>query len=181
MADTQRAPPRSLRRPALGTALFGLLVGAPVVALVPWALSGWRLREPLVDGEPSRWVGAALVVAGLPLWVAAAARFVRQGGGTPAPVAAPVRLVVTGLYRHVRNPMYLAVLAIVIGQALLLGSAGTLIYAICLALGFHLFVLLYEEPTLRARFGDEYAAYCRQVPRWRPRLRPARVSADSAR
>jgi protein-S-isoprenylcysteine O-methyltransferase Ste14 len=92
-----------------------------------------------------------------------------------------VRLVVTGLYRHVRNPMYLAVLAIVIGQALLLGSAGTLVYAAGLALGFHLFVVLYEEPTLRARFGDQYAAYCRQVPRWRPRLRPARVSADSAR
>ncbi|HEV8634986.1 MAG TPA: isoprenylcysteine carboxylmethyltransferase family protein [Chloroflexota bacterium] len=168
--------------PALGTVLFVLLVAGPVVGLVPWALSGWQLQAPLLGGEPSRWVGVGLFLAGLPLWAAAAVRFVRQGRGTPAPLAPPERLVVTGLYRYVRNPMYIAVLAMIFGQALYLGSRGTIVYGLCLALGFHLFVVLYEEPTLRDRFGEEYVAYCRRVRRWIPRLTPAHpgdpVAAD---
>jgi len=80
-----------------------------------------------------------------------------------------VQLVVTGLYGYVRNPMYVGVLAMIFGQALFLGSRSTLIYGLCAALGFHLFVVLYEEPALRDRFGAEYLAYCRQVRRWIPR------------
>ena len=156
-------------RPALGTLVFALVVVGPVVALVPWVVSGWRLEPPLLDGEASRWIGAPLFLIGLPIWGDAALRFVRQGRGTPAPVAPPVQLVVTGLYGYVRNPMYVGVLAMIFGQALFLGSRGTLIYGLCAALGFHLFVVLYEEPALRDRFGAEYLAYCRQVHRWIPR------------
>lgn len=158
-----------MRRPALGTAAFALVVVGPIVALVPWTITGWRLQAPLIDGELSRWVGALLVVVGLPIWGDAARRFIRQGRGTPAPIAAPVRLVVTGLYRCVRNPMYVGVLAMVFGQALILGSNGVLVYGVCLALGFHLFVLGYEEPRLREQFGGDYQEYCRQVHRWLPR------------
>jgi len=78
--------------------------------------------------------------------------------------------VVTGLYRYVRNPMYVGVLATILGQGLLLGSGSVLVYAAVVALGFHLFVLAYEEPTLRRTYGAEYEAYCAAVPRWWPRL-----------
>ncbi len=115
-------------RPALGTLVFALVVVGPVVALVPWVVSGWRLEPPLVDGEASRWIGAPLFLIGLPIWGDAALRFVRQGRGTPAPVAPPVQLVVTGLFGYVRTPMYVGVLAIIFGQALFLGSRSTLIY-----------------------------------------------------
>jgi protein-S-isoprenylcysteine O-methyltransferase Ste14 len=164
-------------RPALGTVVFGLVVVGPLVGLVPWVVSGWRFGEPLLDGEPLRWLGGLLLLVGLPIWGGAALRFVRQGGGTPAPVAPPQRLVVTGLYRSVRNPMYLGVLAMIFGQALLLGSRGVLVYGLCLALGFHLVVVLHEEPTLRGRFGAEYLAYCRQVHRWLPRWPAARAGS----
>ena len=105
------------------------------------------------------------------------ARFALHGEGTPAPVAPTRRLVVTGLYRFVRNPMYLAVLALILGQALLLGSWELATYGAVVALGFQLFVLGYEEPTLRRTYGAEYEAFTRAVPRWIPRFRPWRPSA----
>jgi protein-S-isoprenylcysteine O-methyltransferase Ste14 len=157
-------------RPALGTVIFGLVVVGPIVALVPWIVTGWVIQEPLFDGETSRWIGAVLFLIGLPIWGSAALRFVRQGRGTPAPVAPPEHLVVTGLYRYVRNPMYVGVLAMIFGQALFLGSRGSLIYGLCMAIGFHLFIVLYEEPALRAKFGAEYVAYCTRVRRWLPAL-----------
>ena len=99
------------------------------------------------------------------------ARFALQGLGTPAPVAPPKHLVVTGLYRRVRNPMYVGVLAAVSGQALLFGSVRLLEYALLLGLAVHSFVFFYEEPTLRKQFGEEYERYRASVPRWIPRLR----------
>ncbi len=177
-ADQPVAP---LVRPALGTVLFVLFVGpGPVVGLVPYALSGWRLQAPLFDGTASRWLGAALLGLGVPLLGDALVRFVRQGRGTPAPVAPPARLVATGPYRYVRNPMYLGVVAMILGQALLLGSRAVLVYGGCAALAFHLFVVLYEEPNLARRFGAEYTAYCRQVRRWLPRLTPAGMGSGPA-
>jgi protein-S-isoprenylcysteine O-methyltransferase Ste14 len=95
-----------------------------------------------------------------------------EGIGTPAPVAPPERLVIGGVYRHVRNPMYVAVLATILGQALLLGRLVLLTYAAVLWLVFASFVRFYEEPTLRSRFGEDYEAYRRAVPAWLPRLRP---------
>lgn len=156
-------------RAALGSALF--LVVAPGVAagLVPWLLTGWD------SSDPPAWLavlGAALVAAGAGALLHAFARFVVEGTGTPAPVAPTDRLVVGGLYRHVRNPMYVAVVATIVGQALLLGRPWLLAYAAALWLVFAAFVKGYEEPTLSARYGEQYAAYRRAVPAWWPRLRP---------
>ena len=119
-------------------------------------------------------MSVALIVAGVPALLDSFARFALQGLGTPAPVLPTDRLVVTGLYRHVRNPMYVGVVTVVLGQGLLIGSARVLGYGVVLWLIFHLFVLGYEEPTLRRSFGTEYDRFCRNVPRWIPRLRPWR-------
>ena len=117
-----------------------------------------------------------LVAAGAAVVLHAFWRFVVEGIGTPAPVAAPQHLVVGGIYRHVRNPMYVAVLAMILGQALLLGQPVLLAYAALLWLVFASFVRFYEEPTLAARFGEDYDAYRRAVPAWLPRPRPWRPS-----
>ena len=167
---TDRPPLRAI----LGTLLFVPLVPGTVVGLVPYLLSGWRLAPPLFDGGASRVLGAALFLLALPVFANFLVRFVREGHGTPAPVAPPERLVVGGAFRHVRNPGYVGVVSMVVGQGLFFASASTLLYAALLALGFHLFVILYEEPTLRRQFGAEYEEYCRRVPRWIPRIRQPR-------
>jgi protein-S-isoprenylcysteine O-methyltransferase Ste14 len=121
-----------MRRPAaaVGSAVFFLVAPGTVVGLIPWLLTGWQLREPVPPiWAPMRVLGAILLVAGLIVLVQAFVRFVVEGLGTPAPIAAPERLVVGGLYRYVRNPMYVAVLAAIVGQALLLGQLGLLLYA----------------------------------------------------
>jgi len=166
---------RAERSPALlvaGTAVFFLLMPLQVAVTVPWLLSRWRMRPPLLGWEGFRVLGCVLVAAGVPVLLAAIVRFVRQGRGIPTPVLPARHLVVTGLYRHVRNPMYVAVVSVIVGQALLLGSAALLRYALVVAAGFHLFVLLHEEPSLSRRFGAEYEAYRRAVRRWIPRVRP---------
>jgi protein-S-isoprenylcysteine O-methyltransferase Ste14 len=119
-------------------------------------------------------LSALLLVAGAIVLVDAFVRFVVEGIGTPAPVAPTQRLVVGGLYRHVRNPMYLAVGATIVGQALLLGRPILLLYAVAFAVVVLVFVRGYEEPTLAQQFGAEYEEYRRAVPGWRPRLRPWR-------
>lgn len=99
-------------------------------------------------------------------------RFAWKGLGTPAPVAPTRRLIVSGLYRHVRNPMYISVIAIIVGQGLLLGQASLLAYGALLWAGFHLFVVTYEEPALRRQFGEDYVRFTCAVPRWLPRPLP---------
>ena len=121
---------------------------------------------------PLRIFGALLLAAGVVVLVHAFARFVVEGIGTPAPVAPPQRLVVGGLYRYVRNPMYLAVEAAIVGQALLLGRLVLLPYAAGFAVAVAAFVRWYEEPTLARKFGDQYEEYRRAVPGWGPRRRP---------
>jgi len=113
-----------------------------------------------------------MIAAGLPVLLDSFARFAIQGLGTPAPIAPPERLIITGLYRYVRNPMYVAVSLLIYGQGFLFASTSLLQYGLFVWLGFFAFVLLYEEPTLRQKFGDEYRQYCARVPRWIPRLRP---------
>jgi protein-S-isoprenylcysteine O-methyltransferase Ste14 len=121
---------------------------------------------------PVRLLGGLLLVIALPVLVSAFVRFARDGLGTPAPVAPTERLVVTGAYRYVRNPMYVAVLSAIVGQGLLLGQTVLLGYAALVALLVVSFVRLYEEPVLRRQFGEEYEAYRRAVPGWLPRLHP---------
>ncbi len=161
--------PRRLLWPTIGTVLFVLVVPGTVIGLVPFWLSGWRVQPPILGWLPLRWVGAGLFVCGLPVFFDFLLQFVREGRGTPAPIAPPQQLVVTGVFRYVRNPGYLGVLALIVGQGLFFGNAWILVYAACVALGFQLFVVFYEEPDLRRRFGAEYEAYCRQVRRWFPR------------
>jgi protein-S-isoprenylcysteine O-methyltransferase Ste14 len=155
---------------ALGSAVFLIAAPGMVAGVIPWAITGWRLEDSLFWG--SRALGGVLIAAGAAVVLHAFARFAIEGLGTPAPIAPTERLVVGGIYRHVRNPMYLAVGALIAGQALLLGRVSLLLYGLgfaALSLGF---VHLYEEPTLRRQFGAEYDAYRRAVPRWIPRLRP---------
>jgi protein-S-isoprenylcysteine O-methyltransferase Ste14 len=148
--------------------VFLLLAPGVVAGVVPWLLTGWDSTDPpaLVAA-----LGAVLIVAGAGVLLHAFARFVVEGRGTPAPVAPTDRLVVGGLYRYVRNPMYVAVGATLVGQALLLGRPALLAYALVFWLVVAAFVRGYEEPTLSARYGEQYASYRRAVPAWIPRLR----------
>ena len=135
-------------------------------------LTGWQVEEPLQYWLPLRVLGALLVTAGALVLLDAFRRFVVEGLGTPAPVAPTERLVVGGLYRYVRNPMYLAVAATIFGQAFLLGQPVLLAYGAAFAFVVASFVHWYEEPTLRSQFGAEYEAYRRAVPAWLPRRIP---------
>lgn len=158
----------------LGTLVFLLVVPSTVAVVVPWWIAGWRMRPALFPG--ARPAGAALTVAALAVLLDSFARFALHGLGTPAPVLPPRRLVVSGLYRWVRNPMYVAVLSVITGQGLVTGAVGVLGYAALVWLAFHLFVVAYEEPGLRRTFGADYDASLASVPRWIPR-RPSRRGA----
>lgn len=117
-----------------------------------------------------RVLGVILIALGAAGVLDSFARFAMEGLGTPAPVAPTRTLVVTGLYRYVRNPMYVAVVSAIVGQALLFGSIALLCYGAFIWLLFHLFVTSYEEPALGKSFGREYELFCAHVPRWIPRL-----------
>jgi protein-S-isoprenylcysteine O-methyltransferase Ste14 len=165
---------------ALGSALFFLIAPTTVAGVVPWWISRWHLQAPFFDLQLVRWFGVVLILLGVPVLVETFARFALQGRGTPAPIAPTQHLVITGPNRYVRNPIYLALVAIVFGQALILGHTGLLVYDALLWIGFHIFVLAYEEPTLRRTFGAEYDAYCADVSRWLPRL-PGSTSVSEPR
>ena len=154
----------------LGTIAFVIAVPGTVVIGVPYWMTRWHLRPPILATAATRLVGLALFLAALPAFFDFVVRFVREGFGTPAPVAPPSRLVRGGVFARVRNPGYISVAAMIVGQALILGSLRVLAYAAILAICFHLFVVLYEEPALRAQFGAQYDEYCRTVPRWIPRF-----------
>jgi protein-S-isoprenylcysteine O-methyltransferase Ste14 len=159
---------------ALGSAVFFVLAPGVVAGVVPWWLTRWQARALPGWWLPVRVAGVVLLVAGAGVLVHAFVRFVVEGLGTPAPVAPTRELVVGGLYRYVRNPMYLAVLAAIAGQALVLGRVVLLAYAAVVAAAFAAFVRWYEEPTLAEQFGTRYLAYRRAVPRWWPRRHPWR-------
>ena len=161
--------PKPPRNPLLGTIIFTLTIPATAIVLIPYFLTGWRTAPAPGGWEWTRWLGMALIVLATPLFVRFLSGFVREGRGTPAPIAPTRHLVVGGPFRWVRNPGYVAVISLVVGQGLIFGSMAVLAYAAALALAFHLFVLFYEEPALRRQFGAEYEAYCRDVPRWLPR------------
>jgi protein-S-isoprenylcysteine O-methyltransferase Ste14 len=155
-----------------GSAAFLVIAPGVVAGLVPWWLTSWQ--QGAEWPAPVRITGAVLTAAGATALLAAFAQFAVQGRGTPAPPAPTEHLVVRGLYRYVRNPMYLAVLAVITGQALLLSRPVLLGYAIIVAAAFVAFVYGYEQPTLARRYGASYQAYKRAVPGWWPRLPPAR-------
>lgn len=158
----------------LGSVVFFLLAPGIVAGVLPLWISGAGVRSPLAGHELLVAPGAILIVMGLAALIASFARFALEGRGTPAPIAPTAALVVTGLYRHVRNPMYVAVLAVILGQALLFASVAVLAYAAAVFVAVHAFVVSYEEPTLRRTYGAGYEAYAAAVPRWIPRLTPWR-------
>ena len=164
-------------RAAAGSLLFLVVAPGVVAGLVPWWLTGWHAREPLPHWLFFRVAGGLVLVGGVAVLVAAFARFVVEGAGTPAPVAPTERLVVGGLYRYVRNPMYLAVAATIVGQALVLGQLTLLLYAGVFLAVVAAFVRGYEEPTLTRTYGEQYERYRRTVPGWWPRRPPPDGSA----
>lgn len=158
---------------AFGSVLFFLFVPCVVAGLVPYLMTD-RYGIPVSQHPAIVIVAGILIAAGLPVLIHAFVRFAVEGLGTPAPVAPTARLVVGGIYRHVRNPMYLAVLSIILGQALLFGAVPVAIYAAAVAAAVISFVRFYEEPVLTNRYGAEYEAYRHAVPGWLPRLTPWR-------
>ena len=163
-----------MNRSAIGSAAFFVVAPGTVAGVLPWWITGWRFGHALPEPVllPGRIVGALLVACGVAVLLHAFARFVRDGLGTPAPIAPTRHLVVSGLYRHVRNPMYVAVFATLLGQTLLFGRPALLLYAAVVAVPTVAFVHGYEEPTLSDTFGAQYAAYRANVPAWWPRLHP---------
>ena len=156
----------------LGSAIFLVVAPGIVAGYVPWLLSRWHFHPARAGLLWLRIMGALLIIGGLPILLDSFARFALQGLGTPAPVFPTRHFVVTGWFRYVRNPMYVAVVSIIVGQGLLFGNVSVLEYGAAVWVAFFLFVLLYEEPTLRRTFGDEYEQFRANVPRWIPRLRP---------
>jgi protein-S-isoprenylcysteine O-methyltransferase Ste14 len=156
----------------LGSVLFFVAAPSVLAGLIPWWMTHWEFLPPFFGLQATRAVGILLIVAGVPGLVDSFARFALQGLGTPAPIAPPQNLVVTGLYRYVRNPMYVAVVAVIFGQAILFGDWRLVAYGAFMWLAFHLFVLAYEEPVLAESFGAQYEDFRANVPRWIPRLSP---------
>ncbi len=150
--------------------LFIIVFPATVAVYLPMiVLKLWKQR---IESLPEfvHWVGVVPMVIGLIILLACVAEFALRGKATPAPIDAPKRLVVSGLYRFVRNPMYVGVVTLVFGEAIYLMSPPLLLYSVFAWLMFQLFITTYEEPTLRKNFGEEYEAYCQRVRRWIPRF-----------
>ena len=152
------------------TAIFTILVPGFVGVLVP----EWLRTSPASSLTALRITGAGLTLIGALIYLRCAWDFAYTGLGTPAPLDPPKRLVANGFHRIVRNPMYVGVLLVILGQGALFGSRKILIYGACFWLTAHLFVIFYEEPTLETKFGGSYVEYRRVVPRWIPRLRHRR-------
>jgi protein-S-isoprenylcysteine O-methyltransferase Ste14 len=156
---------------AAGAAAFFAVAPGTVLGVLPWLITRWALPDLGALGRVVQGVGVLLIGAGLVPLAHAFVQFVKAGG-TPAPVAPPQRLVVTGFNRFVRNPMYVALIVVVLGQALLFGSLGLIGYAAVIWAVTASFVHLYEEPTLARKFGYEYDTYRHNVRAWIPRAHP---------
>jgi len=155
----------------LGSGVFFLMAPCIVAGLLPWLILD-RYRLPLSMSLACIVIGYILIAVSVLVLLHSFARFALEGLGTPAPVAPTEKLVVGGIYRHVRNPMYVAVLSIIAGQALLFASWAVLLYGVVMGIAMAAFVHFYEEPTLVRRYGVEYETYRRAVPGWLPRLTP---------
>ncbi len=164
---------------ALRSLVWTLLLPGFFAGYLPWRYFG--VRDAVLDlGDPLHWMSLAMIVAGVGLLGACVREFAHRGRGTLSPADPPRALVVQGPYRHVRNPMYLAVTVIVLGESILAGSRGLLIYWVIWFAVTQLFVLGYEEPRLPEQFGASYEQYTRSVRRWIPRLRPYRPDSGDA-
>ena len=163
----------------LGTAVF-FVVPLFVAGIVPWWIVGWPLPSSDHSVPVAQAIGGVLAAAGTLMVLDSFVRFAVKGMGTPAPVFPTRHLVVDGLYRYVRNPIYVGVVSVIFGQALVFGSPGLALYGALIWFLFDRFVGGYEEPTLRETFGSEYVEFCRHVRRWIPRLTPWRDANPSS-
>jgi protein-S-isoprenylcysteine O-methyltransferase Ste14 len=153
--------------PILKTILFTILVPGSVLVLIPsWILGGFPKLAP----GPLTWLGILIIVLGAAIYFRCAWEFAVRGLGTPAPIAPTKFLVTTALHRYVRNPMYIGVFGVILGEAATFRSLRLLAYAAFFCVPVQLFVVFYEEPTLRRQFGESYEEYRRSVPRWIPRF-----------
>ena len=153
----------------LKTAIFTVLVPGTVAGYIPWRLRG---ASPVATHGLQEWSAWAVIVTGITIYLHTAFwGFAAVGGGTPAPIAPTKVLVVRGLHRFVRNPMYIGVALVIAGQAWLFHSPHIVVYLACMLTVVHLFVLIYEEPTLHKQFGEQYDCYRARVPRWIPKFR----------
>jgi protein-S-isoprenylcysteine O-methyltransferase Ste14 len=152
----------------LKTLVFTMAAPGTVVFLVPFFMMGSRVRAfSLEDWHP---LGLLLIMMGLVLYFSSAWNFAVTGEGTPAPIDPPKKFVAKGFYRWTRNPMYVGGFLILAGEALLYYFWPLFIYLLAISIVVNLFVLYYEEPTLRKKFGRAYERYCKEVPRWIPRF-----------
>jgi protein-S-isoprenylcysteine O-methyltransferase Ste14 len=168
LSPTARGYGFRVRHPALGTFVFFVAAPGTTAGLVPWLVTGWA--------SPPGWdavdlLGVLVGLVGLAMVVACFVRFVREGRGTPAPTAPTEELVVGGLYRYLRNPMYVGVGLVIAGQCLAFRSLSLVVWLALFTVAVTVFVVVYEQPTLRARYGASYDAYCGSVPAMVPRLR----------
>ena len=159
-------------RSVLGSLLFVVIVPGSVAGLIPWLLTGWRWADDFGDQIAVRVIGGVLIMFGLSVLLYAIYKLALDGLGTPAPIAPTRQLVVEGPNRFVRNPMYIAVVVMIVGQALLLDGVSLLWYGAFCGVCQVIFAHAYEEPALTARFGPEYEQYKKAVPAWLPRLTP---------
>jgi len=153
----------------LKNVVFTLLVPATVAVYIPWLI----VRSQPLASLASLFVASILFAVGATIYLWCVWDFATFGRGTPAPVDPPKRLVVRGLYRYSRNPMYVGALTVILGWVVLFPTLTLLLYGLCVAIAFHLFIVFYEEPHLRKVFGAEYEEYCSRVGRWLARLSKA--------
>ena len=156
---------------ALRSLLWTVLLPGMIAGYIPWRFFGVSQAAPRF-ADPLDLLGLFVIATGVAILGACIWEFARRGRGTLSPVDPPKQLVVQGLYRYVRNPMYVGVSSILLGEALLTRSLALLGYWAAFFALANLFVMLYEEPALRSQFGDSYVRYTRDVGRWLPRLRP---------
>lgn len=155
-----------------GTLLVLLVAPGTVAGVIPWLITHWQFQPTVFRHDVTRAIGVFLIFGGLIALIESFLRFALKGEGTPSPMLPPRRLVVTGLYRHMRNPMYVGVISAILGQALFFADLRLFGYAALVWLFMHLFVVAYEEPRLHHSFGAQYDDYRAHVPRWLPRLKP---------
>jgi len=163
---------------AAGSTAFFLVAPGTVAGVIPWLITRWEIPGSTPGWRVAQVLGVLLIVVGLIPVVHAFAQFAKAGG-TPMPLAPTQRLVVNGFNRYVRNPMYVGLLIVILGQALLFGSLWLVLYAICTWIITASFVRWYEEPTLDRTYGNEYETYRRNVPAWLARWHPWTPGVES--
>ncbi|MDI2098848.1 methyltransferase family protein [Ruicaihuangia caeni] len=160
----------------LGTLTSLVVLPGIIGVLLPWLITrwdvaDWGIMQPLAMG-----LAYVLIIGGAWFLTHSYVRFAGEGAGTPSPLVPAEQLVVGGAYRFVRNPMYLAIFAVLAGQVLFFGSLWLVLYTIVIVIASVLFVRFYEEPRLERRFGEQYRRYREAVPAWWPRATPAHVN-----